>query len=120
MPLNISGHLFRCLAESRTSGRNGREREREGSLSCLSLGQWHRTEFMARVLHEPVSTEGTVATRRAAWCDLQRVCGAFGMEFFGVQGGLVHDLRSGHLFAATWDLTQWPSGQAVSFSEISA
>ena len=29
VPLNISGDLFRCLAESRPSGRNGRERERE-------------------------------------------------------------------------------------------
>ena len=29
VPLNISGRLFRCLAESRPSGRNGRERERE-------------------------------------------------------------------------------------------
>ena len=29
VPLNIGGHLFRCLAESRPSGRNGRERERE-------------------------------------------------------------------------------------------
>ena len=29
VPLNISGHLFRCLAESRPAGRNGRERERE-------------------------------------------------------------------------------------------
>ena len=29
VPLNISRHLFRCLAESRPSGRNGRERERE-------------------------------------------------------------------------------------------
>ena len=27
--LNISEHLLRCLAESRPSGRNGRERERE-------------------------------------------------------------------------------------------
>ena len=35
VPLNIGGHLFRCLAESRPSGRNSREREGMNNDSSL-------------------------------------------------------------------------------------